>query len=195
MGLFRKKLSPEQFWDWLLNNIESIRTVTSPNDKAFKEFRKHLNQIQEGLAFEMGHLDENTFHIIISAEGIAERFPAVNALRNTVPPLPPGLKIDFFRQPQPGVDCIEMGGLRLCKSEIYFRVQPERDPLPFNLTLYMPTHAITDLGKSMSFILLDKTTGEEFVVTRIGPIDWLDVANKPEDAKPLVELYESIRPS
>lgn len=184
----------QQFWTWFQDNSDALRQIeTAGSPELVDRLAAELRKVREGLVFEIGGNPGEERELIISADGIRELFPAVEALTASAPAIP-GWKVIAFR-PRIGTGfAIRFDDYELDPEDFWFRAVPDGDLL--GLEIYLPgiggEHHDTAL--SASFIMLDSALGEYDVVTRIGFIEHRVLPHDPEAAglRPLEELPDTV---
>lgn len=191
MGLFAKETKEQKFWQWFENNQSTIFEFESNQESVFDSISENLNSYQEDLMFEISHVHDGKREFIISADGISDLFPAVEALKNSAPKFENWTIISFRpRMNDYASFKLNYAGKELDPSKVwvYTRVKNGK----FDLIVYHPEY--TDEEKnifvSASYILLDMALGEYDVVKGIRYIDHQKLPENPEEIglKPFSEL-------
>ena len=190
MAWFKRASPEESFWQWFEQNSSRLFAFEADRDRLFDELRKALSKIKPGLTFEFGPVTDGRREFIISADGIRDRFPAVQNLVAAAPALAQWIVIPF-RPPKSLDMVIEYDGLRLGADDVWFK--PEKDADRIGLTLYV--RGLTEQNqKSLggaAFLLLDNALGEFAVETRVGFIEWQGLPDDPAAAG--LQPFRSIR--
>jgi hypothetical protein len=190
--LFQSKWTPAKFWEWFAANEGRLADLITNPQALVGEFSKSIKRVDKGLAFEFGVKpnSQGRFEFIISADGIRDNMPAVEALAAAAPSLS-RWTIVKYRQPSEGVT-LRFGELELTPESILASIEAQGDRI--GVVLFFPEAAGEgDHVKHAGFLMLDTTLGEFTMMTRVGSVDCLGVfANIPEVASlakfPLVEL-------
>jgi hypothetical protein len=177
----------KDFWKWFANNQQELYHFEGNQEELFNQLSHKLKSINNDLVFEFGPIHETGIReFSISADGIKAAFPDVIALMEKAPDFP-NWNFYAFRQRVPGDDInIQMGGLKLGYSDIFFRYDEENDKIGIELNIrnYDPDNKAI---KNAVFILLDGLIGEYDMETNIGWIDFV-----PLDEKNLNNLFPLI---
>jgi hypothetical protein len=178
----------QQFWAWFSASSERIFEFEKDQTAVFDELQQELNRVVSGLSFEFGPVQNGRRELAISADGIKERFLSVNRLVDAAPKL---AKWQFTalrpRRALANVE-IKVNGLKLSPRDVKFRAQKDGNQVA--LILFVPgltTETYETLG-SMAFLLLDQALGEYDTETKVGAIDFRNLAEAPADAQPMSEL-------
>jgi len=163
-----------KFWKWFEQNEQQLFEMQTLDNDLFAEISSRLQNIQAGLSFAISPLlDDNTKELVISADGIIERFPAVIALIQKAPQLP-HWRIKAFRQRQTSDDIqIKLGNFLLSYDDIFFKYLIEEGKVC--LQLHIRYFRKDDPFIDAVFLLLDALLGEYDVGTQIGFIDWMSL--------------------
>ena len=187
-----KRASPEEgFWQWFEQNSNRLFAFEADRDRVFRDLKAALHKVHKGLTFELGPVQDGKREFIVSADGIRERFPAVQNLVAAAPPLPQWMVIPF-RPPKDIGGVIEYEGHRVGSEDVWFRSEADGDRI--GLTLYV--RGLTEENKrsvgGATFILLDSALGEFAVETRVGFIEWNRLPDDPAAAglKPFPAIRE-----
>lgn len=189
--LFKKRLTPEQFWDWF--SREESRLFGLDQQAFHGEFTKQLWRYDKELAWEMS-IEEGVRELAISADGISSSIASVKRLVGAAPQLLHH-KIVAFRQPKDSVGTIELHGHTISSDTVLF--DPIDSKLPLSMRLYIPglngrqPHSNEDKQLiHCAFILLDSAVGELAMMTQIAGIDFLPLVEgaSRQTALPILEL-------
>jgi hypothetical protein len=84
-----KQNTPEQtFWIWFQNNQNALFDFEKDREKTFGMLSAQLHKVNPTLTFEFGPIEQGQREFTISADGIKDAFPAVEALYAAAPQLP-----------------------------------------------------------------------------------------------------------
>jgi hypothetical protein len=99
------------FWSWfqarrhdIEHDVASIRQMGGPSNLITDELGERLRANWPDLVHEIGRAGDGMFELIISADGIRERFPVVTECVKNAPELP-GWRFIAFRPRQQGTPC------------------------------------------------------------------------------------------
>jgi hypothetical protein len=181
MAWFKRAAPEERFWQWFEQNSARLLNFEADRDRVFADLKAALSKVQPGLTFEFGPVHDGRREFIISADGIRERFPAVQNLVTAAPALAQWIVIPF-RPPKSMDMVINYDGHRIGADDVWFK--PEDDAGRIGLTLYI--RGLTEQNKQSlagaTFLLLDSALGEYAVETRVGFIEWEGLPADPAAA-------------
>ena len=181
MAWFTRASAEERFWQWFEQNSNRLFAFETDRDCVFRDLTAALHKVHEGLTFEFGPVQDDKREFIVSADGIRERFPAVQRLVAAAPAMSRWTVIPF-RPPKDIGSVIEYDGHRVGPDDVWFRSEADGDRI--GLTLYVRglTEENTRTVGGATFILLDNALGEFAVETRVGFIEWKGLPDDPEAA-------------
>lgn len=186
----------ETFWTWFTDNLDMFESFEDHREWVFNSIRSQLDDISDGLAFELGRADDGVHEFIVSADGIRDRFSDVIRLVKAAPNIE-GWRIIPFR-PRCGTEHeIEFGGVHMDAKKIWYRLELE-DDVP-GLTLYIDGFNGSstnngDLIIGAAFIMLDMALGEVDVETKLGFVEPRPMPERPAELglRPFHELPSDI---
>lgn len=179
------------FWRWFQENASRFTATQRPSERLLDELQHELHKAEPGLAFEIGYEGRKAPRVlVISADGLRQRFAAVQRLVAAAPPKIPGWQIVAFRQRKPELK-VEYQGVRLDPRDVWFA--SERVGGALNVIVHVrqpPSPAL----QGAVLLLLDTTLGEYDVETRVEGIDIRPLPAKPRRAglRPISELPAAI---
>jgi hypothetical protein len=190
--VFRKDRERE-FWTWFEKNKNIYYHFEDNQEELFDQLRRKLKIIHDDLTFEFSPVHpDGTRELFISADGIKDAFLAVISLVDKAPEINEW-RIVAFRQRIPGDDIeINMGGLKIGYSDIYFRYGNDDNKIgiELNIRAYDPAD---NRYKNAIYVLLDGLIGEYDMETKIGWIQWVTLeGSKIDDLIPLISLREIV---
>ena len=181
------------FWTWFQANTPALLAVTTCREPICEALVEELRRIAPELTFQFGPVHDGRREFVISADGIRDAFPAVEALAAAAPPLAQWT-ITRFRPGLPGPHRLHFGGVEVDSKDVLVRVEPDGDRI--GLTVALPRFAPTPelRWEHAGFILLDMSLGEYLVETRIGAIDFVATSARPSgEWMPLERFAEMLR--
>jgi hypothetical protein len=182
MAWFKRASAEERFWQWFEQNSSRLFAFETDRDRVFRDLTAALHKVHKGLTFEFGPVEKGKREFIVSADGIKERFPAVQNLVAAAPPMSQWIVIPFRPPKNITGSVVEYGGHRVGPEDVWFRSEADGDRI--GLTLYV--RGLTDENRNAvcgaAFILLDNALGEFAVETRAGFIEWNELPDDPEAA-------------
>ena len=178
-----------RFWAWFEANAGRLAAAKPPSEALLDEVQRELQRAAPGLAFELGRDGPGGPSVfVVSADGLRERFPAVERFVAAAPKVK-GWRIVAFRQRLPAFT-VDLGGVVLDPKDVWFRAEPEGGIV--HVVVHVPgLDARPQEAVQMAvMILLDSTVGEYDVETRLGAIELAPLPARPAAAglKPLAEL-------
>jgi hypothetical protein len=188
--LFNKGTPHERFWNWFIRNREELASIRNGQEPICADMSKQLKKVHSGLAWEFG-IEKGMMECIISADGIADVFPAVDALVADAPAIP-GWRVTAFRPRKGGDLKVQMGDRVLATDDIYFVATRAGEKLDLELLVDGLTPQNEKGIQHVSFLLMDAVVGEYDVVTRIGGIEFKPLALADGRQRPLSELAAAV---
>jgi len=189
LGLFsnRSNATPEtDFWSWFQKNQATLFDFERDQDKTFDRLAAEMHKVDPNLTFEFGPKQGDRREFVISADGIRDTFPKVEALFATAPSLPKWSFVKF--RPRRDPFDLQYGGISVKANSI--SVMLERDGQKVDLTVVIPgyTQASRKTYAGIAFLVLDQALGEYDVETRVGSIDVRAPSAATASAVPLSRL-------
>jgi len=149
--------------------------------------RERLERVHPDLEFDIGPVEEGRRTIVISAGGIREAFPAVEALAEAAPNLS-RWNVVRYRQRRPLRGKYAVGGLTLSPDTVRFEISAAGPG--GGIVLYMPGYTLAEHSRylALALLLLDAVLGEYDVEMKLGtigiaPADSGDYAHAPALAR------------
>ena len=185
----------ERFWSWFSRNEGRLREIDGPEAPVLEELQREIKRVDSGLTFQFGPTAEGGHDFVVSADGIRERFAAVERLVAAAPEIP-GWKIIAFR-PRIGVDfTVQFNGLELGPADLWFVAEPEDRQVGLTLCIrgLPPDEEGRAPYQNAAYIMLDSILGEYDVTTKIQWIEWQPLPPDPGalGLRPLAELPEVV---
>ncbi len=180
----------KKFWKWFTENEERLYNFQNNQMRIFNETAKQLNKINRYLVFEFGVKEGGKREFVISANGMKEAFPAVEALYYSAPKLE---RWDFikYRPRRDDIIDIQIADVKVKAGEVYFRLFPNYETHKIDIVLYLPVYSgeHKQIYENIALLFLDEALGEYDVETKIGYIE-IDDRNAEDfkEAQPLKKL-------
>ena len=187
----RRASSPEQeFWAWFARNEADLFEFEKDRQAAFDRVGAALRKVHPRLTFEFGPLEGGRRCFVISADGIREAFPSVQALHAAAPELP-RWRFVKFRPRRRTILNVAHGGHALDPEGIRFDLEPDRGKA--GITAYVPDLRRENTGSFIAplFLILDQALGEFDVEANVGFIHLLPAEAAPAGAVGIGELPEA----
>lgn len=180
---------PADFWHAVVPRLTRVTSLSGDQTVLLDLLANHLGRYDSSLAFEIGTGRDGIHEFIISADGIAERIPSVQALHAAAPAVP-GWRIIAFRPATGASFTVAFDGYDVQPSSVWFRDARDGDKL--GLYVYVPGARGPNRARAMgaAFIILDNAIGEYAVMTRIGFIEFDEPPADPrtQGLRPIADL-------
>ena len=179
----------KRFWKWFQKNEAMLYSVEENLNENFAQLSRQIKKVDEHLTFLFGPPQEDgRREFIISANGVAASFPAVEALFAEAPDLPRWVWIKF----RPRKDYLEhmtLRGRRHEANQITYRMYEDNGRVGLLLFMEGLTEEDRDFYQHIGFLFLDHILGEYDVETRVGFIEFVPATDDRADgASPLDDL-------
>jgi hypothetical protein len=179
----------EEFWAWFQKNSDMLYHFERDRERIFDQLGAEMNRVHPDLTFEFGPvLKDNSREFVISAGGIRNAFPAVEALYAAAPKLS-SWKWVKFRPRRSTVSDIKIAGRQLRASDVHFKLY--RDDQKVGIVLFIPGYSKAEqsfFGQA-SYLMLDEALGEYTMETRVGFIEFAGMDdNKADGTTQIQEL-------
>lgn len=179
-----------EFWAWFRSNEERLYHFESDQDQILGELGERLERVHGDLCFEFSPVrDDGTREFVVSAGGIAESFPVVEAMVSAAPELPRWRWVRLRpRRPSFGGE-ISIAGDRLNTDQVRFKLYRDGEKVGIALFIDGLTEARREALSQAAWILLDAALGEFTIETQVGFVDLLDAEHRhAAGACPVEEL-------
>lgn len=182
MGVFAKETGEQIFWEWFQRNESRIYQFENNKEQILNEISEQLSKYKEGVVFEISQEQNGKRVFILSADGLKELFPAVQALKDSAPRLEKWSIVAL----RPRMNDYARFKLVYAGKEfdpaniwIYHRIQDGY----FDLIIYHPEYSEEERNVfiSCAYIFLDMALGEYDVVTGIRYVDHQRLPERPEE--------------
>jgi hypothetical protein len=191
MALFAKDSGEQVFWKWFQKHEPKLYQFEKNQESVLDEISVQLAKYKKGLVFEISKEHDGKREFIVSADGLKELFPAVEALKSCAPKLG-RWSIVAFRPRMEAYERLSLtyGGKEFDPGKLwtYHRIQDGS----LDLIVYHPDYLEEERNAFVSgtYILLDMALGEYDVVTGIRHIDHKKIPDEPrsEGLRPFAEL-------
>jgi hypothetical protein len=186
MSLSARESPEAKFWTWFGSAHERFRSIDKADDgeELLDLLLEHLHEFDSELFFEVSQpLEDGSNELIISAEGVREKFPKVEVLVAAAPKLPKWQIIAF--KPALGFEFVhEYGELKIDPRKLWFLpLIAKSDSSVLGLRVGLPDFDKTaeEKIKNSVWIVLDTGLGEEVCAKRIRHLEVVKLPEKPED--------------
>ncbi len=187
----------KNFWKWFAENEDRLYNFQEDQMKIFNETAKELNKINKYLVFEFGIKEGEKREFVISANGMKEAFPLVEALYYSAPKLERWNFVKFRPRREDIID-IQIADVKINADEVYFRLFPNYETHKIDIVLFLPgfNEKKKMIYDNIALLFLDEALGEYDVETKIGTIE-IDSINawdfkKAEPLKKLPAVFDEL---
>ena len=164
------KKSPEaQFWAWFEKNQDMLFHFERDQEHTFDKLNTAMSKVHPDLTFEFGPDENGKREFVISADGLKDAFPAVEALYASAPSLAKWTFIKF--RPRRPAMTIQMGEVKLGPTDIEVAIEADGDKAGFTVFVKGYNESQSQQYKHVAFIMLDQAIGEYDMETKVGFID------------------------
>jgi hypothetical protein len=175
------------FWEWFLQHEEDLFDFERDREAIFDQLADELQRVHPDLTFEFGPVENGRRDFVVSASGIREAFPAVQALVAAAPALN-RWNVIAFRPRRPQGNIIEFGGYRVDPKEVRYQLVVDGNQLGLRLFIRGYTDGNVAL-KQIGYLLLDEALGEYDVETKLGVIEMVGLESEADgDCSPVADL-------
>jgi hypothetical protein len=164
----RAQATPEDFWKWFQSNEDMLFNFEKSREQTFDKLGAELHKLNPSLTFEFGPIEDGKREFVISADGIKEAFPQVEALYAAAPSLS-RWKFVRFRPRRKPMD-VSYGGISVRAASV--TAQLVRNGQVADVTVFIPNYSEANRKAfvAVAFLLLDGALGEYDVEMRVGQI-------------------------
>ena len=156
-----------QFWSWFLANENRLYEFEADQEELFDDLASRLNAVDSNLTFEFGPPEDGVREFVISAAGIKDAFPEVEALHAAAPSLE-RWRVTKFRPRRSPINDIEIGGKTIRARDVRYCLFKDGDKLGIILMIDGYNEAQEFLFKNFAYLFLDEAIGEFDVETKMG---------------------------
>ena len=165
------KQTPEsQFWKWFKKNQAMLFDFEKDQEATFNKLSDAMSKVNPDLTFEFGPKENGKREFVISAGGIKDSFPAVEALYAAAPKLKQWEFIKF--RPRRSPMDIAIGNIKVKTTDVFISIEPDGEKA--GLTVFMKGYEPTEnsIYEQAGYLMLDQAIGEYDMETRVGFIDF-----------------------
>ncbi len=171
-GLFSRQAqaTPEtDFWVWFQKNEATLFEFEKDQVRTFDSLAAAMRKVHPNLTFEFGPKENGRREFVISADGIKDAFPKVEALYAIAPEIPRWEFIKFRPRREPAN--ISFREVSVRAEDVFVFVEPDRTKA--GITVFLPEYSkqAHETFAGVAFLLLDRALGEYDVETRVGFIE------------------------
>jgi hypothetical protein len=182
--------SEDVFWQWFAANETRIFNFETDQTIVFDQLTKELSRVNNDLTFEFGPVRAGKREFVISAGGIREAFPSVEALYAKAPPLKRWIWVKYRPRRLP-INDIAFGGRQIRAADVRYVLT--KDGERAGIVLFFDKYSKDEdrFFGQVGYLLLDEALGEYAIETKVGYIEFQSRDSKyfPR-SRPLNELPE-----
>ena len=177
-----KSAKIQTFWNWFESKSEEYLNFAKNKTELFNLLSEELHNVNPSITFVFGEMKDNKREFIISADGIKEAFPDVEALVSAAPKINKW-EIIAFRPRLNTFLSMSFDGLTVSPDDLKIKYSYDSLSKKVGLEIYIKNYNESDQRYlSAAFLILDNALGEYDVETKIGAIDFKTL---PDDYKSL----------
>jgi hypothetical protein len=180
----------ESFWHWFQKNEDALFHFEQDREGIFSGLTSEMHKVNPSLTFEFGPEVDNRREFTISADGIKQAFPEVEALYAAAPSLP-RWKFIKFRQ-RHALSEISYKGITVKPQSVALRVVPGGAVVDITVFMKGYTQAAQETYTGIAFLFLDQALGEYDVETRVGQIRVDSISKAPAQTSSLQDLPTTV---
>jgi len=176
----------ENFWKWFQSNENSLFDFENDRERTFDRLGAEMHRVNPNLTFEFGPKEDGRREFVISADGIREAFPAVEALYAAAPSLSRWKFVKFRPRRKPSD--ISYAGVSIRAASVSVQIRPSGKMA--DITVFIPgyTQAAYQTYAAIAFLFLDGALGEYDVETRVGRVSVESAPKAPTQTYSLEDL-------
>ncbi len=181
----------EKFWKWFVKNQDMLFEFEEDRENIFDKLASEMNKVHPNLTFEFGPvLETGIREFVISAAGIKDAFPAVEALFDSAPTLSKWKFIKFRSRRKPLND-LNFGGKSIKASEVHYKMFNDQEKIGLIIFLDGYNDAEKEIYGNIGFLFLDEALGEYDIEMKVGFIEFHSRESEYfGGARPLTELAD-----
>lgn len=182
-------LTPQaEFWKWFAENEGQLFSWESDRETTFDRLAVAMRKVHPDLTFEFGPVVDGKREFVISAGGIKDAFPSVEALYNSAPEMKRWQWVKFRPRRNP-LNNIEFGGRAIRVEDVHYLLASD-DP-KVGIVLFFDGYDETEKNVfgQIGYLMLDEALGEYAVEMQVGFIEFHSRESPYfQQASPLAEL-------
>jgi hypothetical protein len=181
----------EIFWNWFCENEDELFDFERNQEATLDRLDDALHKVDPDLTFEFGPKKDARREFIISAGGLKRAFPSVVRLSDASPKLR-RFSVIAFRPRRKTINDIELSGLKIRSSQVFFGFIKDNDPSKVGVLLFIPGYVREDSRYGqVGYLFLDEALGEYEMETKVGHIEMLPhESNYFEGSRPIKQMAE-----
>ena len=183
----RAQATPESdFWKWFIANDAILFDFERDQEKIFDTVSEALGKVDPRLTFEFGPKENGRREFVISADGIRDAFPKVEALYAAAPAMPHWTVLKF--RPRREAMDVSYADVSVAAKSVFVDLEPAGRKI--NLIFHVPGYAAAKRKAffGITLLLLDGALGEYDVATKVVGVDVEPMLTAEAGLVPLAEL-------
>jgi hypothetical protein len=183
--------SEAKFWKWFVKNQDMLFEFEKDRENIFDKLSSEINKVNPNLTFEFSpKLESGKREFVISAAGIKDAFPVVEALYNSAPNLSKWIFIKFRPRRRPLND-VSFGGKSIKASEVHYKMFKDQEKVGLIIFLDGYNDAEKDTYGNIGYLFLDEALGEYDIEMKVGLIEFHSRESEYfEGSRPISELAD-----
>ncbi|WP_299615033.1 hypothetical protein [Pelagibius sp.] len=180
-----------RFWKWFQKNEERLFSFEQAQEAIFDELSRQMTAVDPNLTFEFSPvLEDGRREFVISAGGIKDSFPAVEALAAEAPSLPRWIWVKF-RPRRAFAMALRLDDREISTEQIRYAMFKDGDLVGLLLFIEGYNDAEKTAFQQIAYLFLDHFLGEFDVETRVGFIEVGSNDNEYfSESRPLTDFPE-----
>jgi hypothetical protein len=191
LPLFAGETKEATFWRWFQKNESRLFSFEKDRERVFGDLAGALKKVDSDLTFEFGPvLSDGRREFVISAGGIKNTFPAVEALYSSAPKIDRWILVKFRPRRSPLND-LEFSGRKVRAADVHYLLFRDENPAKVGIMIFFDGYREEERSVfgQIGYLFLDEALGEYDVEMRLGDIVFQARGSKYfEQARPLSEL-------
>lgn len=177
------------FWSWFQRNEPGLLGFEAHVQETLGEVDEQLEKLHKSLGCEFGPLRDGVREFVVTAHGDKSAFETVRALVSAAPKMK-SWTVTAFRQ-RHGPQIVSFGSVQLKPEAVAVQLALYGDKLAIRLFIQGYSEDRKREFGNAGFLMLDSCLGEVDVETKLGPVEFLPMPNKPDTSFfPVEELAD-----
>lgn len=160
-----------QFWAWFEQNEDMLFHLEKDQERTLEQLTEAMAAVHPKLHFGVGPEVDGRRDFVITADGLKDVFPAVEALHAAAPALPRWTFIKFRPRGPAAPMTLRLGDLAVESSDVEVAVEADGEKAGFTVFVKGYDESQREQFLHAVFLMLDHTIGEYDMETKVGFID------------------------
>jgi hypothetical protein len=173
----QKPSKQHDFWVWFQANEDRLFSFEREQDAVFDQLATALAQVSPDLTFEFGPDEDGKREFVISAGGVRNAFPEVEALAGAAPSLPRWTILKYRQRRSPIMD-MTINGTTVKPEDVEVALMSNGRELGVRMFFDGYTQDTHQLWGMFCYLFLDQALGEYDVETKLNMIDFTAMSAK-----------------